>query len=92
MGTNTFNYDCPNNLAVWSLSCVPLCDPMDCCMPGFPLLHYFLKFVQINVHSAGDAIQPSHPRPPSSPFAFNLSQQSKLDKYVILSITDKILF
>ena len=27
-----------------------LCDPMDCSMPGFPVLHYLLKFAQTHVH------------------------------------------
>ena len=29
-----------------SQSCLTLCDPMDCSMPGFPALHYLLKFAQ----------------------------------------------
>ena len=43
-------------------------------MPGSSALHYLLKFAQIQVHSVGDAIKPSHPLSPSSPFSFNLSQ------------------
>ena len=35
--------------------------PMDCCTPGFLVLHYFLKFAQIHVHSVDDAIRPSYP-------------------------------
>ena len=27
-----------------------LCDLMDCSTPDFPVLHYFLEFVQIHVH------------------------------------------
>ena len=27
-----------------------LCDPMDCSMPGFPVLHYLPEFAQIHVH------------------------------------------
>ena len=38
-----------------------LCDPMDCSMPVFPLLHCLLEFVQTHIHWDGDAIQPSHP-------------------------------
>ena len=33
-----------------------LCDPMDCNMPGFPVLHYLLEFVQIHIHWVSDAI------------------------------------
>ena len=28
----------------------PLCDPMDCSTPGFPVLHYLLDFAHIHVH------------------------------------------
>ena len=28
-------------------SCPIICDPMHCCMPGFPVLHCFLEFAQI---------------------------------------------
>ena len=30
--------------------CLTLCDPMDCSLPGFPVLHYLLEFSQIRVH------------------------------------------
>ena len=43
-------------------------------LPGLPVPHYFPEFAQVHVHWVGDAIQPSHPLPPSSPFAFSLSQ------------------
>ena len=33
--------------------------PMDCSMPGFPVLHYLLAFAQTHVHWVSDAIQPS---------------------------------
>ena len=44
-------------------SCPTLCNPnpMDCSMPGFPVLHHLPEFAQANVHWVGDAIQPSHP-------------------------------
>jgi len=43
-----------------------LCNPMDCSIPDFPVLHYFPEFAQTHVHWVGDTIQPSHPL--SSPF------------------------
>ena len=50
------------------LSCIQtLCDPIDCSMTGFPVLHYLPEFAQSHVHWAGDAIQPSHPLSPASP-------------------------
>ena len=30
--------------------CLTFCDPMDCNMPGLPILNYFLEFVQTYVH------------------------------------------
>ena len=44
-----------------------LCDPMDCSMPGFPVLHYLPELAQTQVHWVGDATQPSHPLLPPSP-------------------------
>ena len=52
--------------------CLTLCDPKDCNMPGFPVIHHLPKFAQVHVHCVGDAIQPSHLLMPSSPFAFSL--------------------
>ena len=51
-----------------------LCNPMDCSIPDFPVLHQLSEFVQTHVHRVRDAIQPSHPLLSSSPPAFNLSQ------------------
>ena len=31
-------------------SCLTLCDPVDCSMPGFPVLQYFPEFAQTHVH------------------------------------------
>ena len=63
-------------------SCPTLCDPMNYSMPGFPVLHYLLKFVQTHVHWVGDAIEPSHPRSSPSPPAFNLSQHQGLFQWI----------
>ena len=45
-------------VVVQLLSCVQLCDLMDCSMPGFPVLHGLPEFAQIHVHWIGDTIQP----------------------------------
>ena len=37
-------------------SCSTLFDPVDCNMPGFPVLHCLLKFAQIHVHRISDTI------------------------------------
>ena len=44
-------------------SCVSLCDPMDCSIPGFPVHHQLLEFGQTHDHGVGDTIQSSHPHP-----------------------------
>ena len=41
--------------------CLTLCNPMDCSMPGFPVLHHLPELAQIHVHLVSDAIQPSCP-------------------------------
>ena len=38
-----------------------LCNPVDCSIPGFPVLHYLQEFAQNHVHRVSDVIQPSHP-------------------------------
>ena len=65
-------------------SCPPLCDPMDC-RPGFPVLHHLPEFAQTHAHWVSDAIQPSGPLLPPSPFAFNLSQRLGLFQWVSFS-------
>ena len=35
---------------VQSLSCVPLCNPMDCRVPSFSVLYSLPEFAQIHVH------------------------------------------
>ena len=35
--------------------CLTLCDPMNCSMPGFPVLHHLLEFAQTHVHWIDDA-------------------------------------
>ena len=40
-------------------SCPTHCDPTDCSMPGFPVPHHLLEFVQVHIHWIGDAISSS---------------------------------
>ena len=63
-------------------SCLIPCDPMDCSIPGFPVLHYLLEFAQTHVHWVSDAIQPSHPLSLPSLPALNLSQHQSLFQWV----------
>ena len=59
-----------------------LCDPLDCSLPGFPVLHHLPEFAQTHVHWVGDVIQPSHPLSSPSPPALNLSQHQGLFQWV----------
>ena len=45
-------------------SCLALCNPMDCSMPGFPVHHQLPEFTQTHVHRVSGAIQPYHPLSP----------------------------
>ena len=63
-------------------SCPALCNLVDCRMPGSSVLHHLPEFAQIHVHWVSDVIWPSHPLPPLSPFAFNLSQHQGLFQWV----------
>ena len=55
-------------------SCLTLCDPMNCSMPGLPVHHELPESTQSQVHWVSDAIQPSHALSSPSPPAFDLSQ------------------
>ena len=64
-------------------SCLTLCNPMNCSVPGLPVHHQLLEFTQTHVwYWIGDAIQPSHPLSSPSPPALNLSQHQGLFKWV----------
>ena len=65
-----------------SWSCPTLYNPMDCTMPGFPVLHHLPELSQTHVHWVSDAIHPSCPLPSPSPPAFNLSQHQGLFQWV----------
>ena len=72
---------CPQFSSV-AQSCLTLCDPMDCNIPGFPVHHHLLELAQTHVHQEGDAIQPSDPLSFPSPPAFNLSRHQGLFQWV----------
>ena len=59
-------------------SCLTLCNPLDCSIPGFPVLHHLPEFAQTHVHWVDDAIQPFHPLSSPSPPALNLSRHQGL--------------
>ena len=63
-------------------SCLILCDPMDCSMPGLPIHCQLPEFTQTHAHWVGDAIQLSHPLFSPSPLALNLSQHQGLFQWV----------
>ena len=59
-------------------------DPMDCSMPGFPVLHYLPELTQTHVRWVDDAIQPSHRLSYPSPHTLNLSQHQGLFPWVVV--------
>ena len=63
-------------------SCLTLCNPMNCSMPGLPVRHQLPEFTQTNVHQVGDAIQPAHPLLSPFPPAPNPSQHQSLFQWV----------
>ena len=63
-------------------SSLTLCDPMDCSMPGFSVLHYLPELAQTHAHWVDDAVQLSHPLSSPSPPALNLSQNQGLFQWV----------
>ena len=65
-------------------SCLTLCNPMNCSMPGLPVHHQLLELTQTHVHQVGDAIQPSHPLSSPSPPAPNPCQHQSLFQWVKL--------
>ena len=62
-------------------SCPILCNPMECSMPGFPVLHQLMELAQTHIHQVSDTIQSPHPLSSPSP-AFNLSQHQGLFQWV----------
>ena len=62
--------------------CLTFCDPMDCSMSGFPVLHNLLEFAQTHVHWIGDASHQFHILLSPSPPAFNLSWHQGLFQWV----------
>ena len=73
-----FQHVCMHCCCSIAKSCLTLCDPMDCNVAGFPVLHQLLEFAQTHVPWGSDAIQPSHPLSPPSPSALSLSQHQGL--------------
>ena len=57
-------------------SCLTLCNPTDCSVPGLPLHHQLPELTQTRIHLVSDAIQSSYPL--SSPSALSLSQHQSL--------------
>ena len=66
-------------------SCLTLCNPKDCSMPGLTVHHQLPELVQTHVHEVGDSTQPSHSLLSPSP-AFNLSQNQGFSNELILCI------
>ena len=65
-------------------SCLTLCDPMNCNMPGFPVHHHLPELAQTHAHWVSDAIQLFHFLSSPSP-AFYLSHHQGLFRWVCSS-------
>ena len=63
-------------------SCLTLCNPMDCSMPGLHVHHQHPELAQTHVHWVGDAFQPFNPLLSPSLPALNLSQHQGLFQWV----------
>ena len=74
-----------NPLLLFTQSCLILCNPMDCHVPGFPVLHYPPEFTQTHVHRVSDGIQLSHPLSLTS-HALNISQHQVFSSELALHI------
>ena len=59
--------------------CPPLCDPMNCSSPGFPVHYQLPELTQTHIHRVNDAIQPSHPL--VVPFSFHLQSFPALGSF-----------
>ena len=66
-------------------SCLTLCDPVDCSLPGFPVLYHLLECAQTHVHWVGDAIQLANSLSSPSPPALSPSQHQGLFQWVSCS-------
>ena len=76
----TFIQHCLESLQFSSVtqSCLTLCNPMNCSMPGLPVHHQLPEFTQTHMHQVSNAIQPSHPLSSPSLPAPNPSQHQGL--------------
>ena len=81
--------------SVQLLSCVWLCNPMDCSTPGFPVHHQLPELTQTHVYRVGDVIQPSHSLSSPSPPILTASrsfQMSSSDSHVLNFWGNSMLF
>ena len=74
--------------SVQSLSCIWLCDPMKCSVPGFPVLHQLLGLVAL---MSIESVMPSNCLIPSSPSpAFSLFPAS--GSFPVFSVSESITY
>ena len=59
-----------------------LCNSINCCMPGFPVLHHLPEHAQTHVHWVGDANPTTHLLSSTSPPSFNFSHHQGLFQWV----------
>ena len=64
------------------VTCPTLYNPINYSTPGLPVPYHLLEFAEVHVHWLSDAVQPSLPLSPPSPFAFIVSQHQGLFQWV----------
>ena len=88
----TFYFVHPESVQFSSLgqSCLTLCDPINCSMPGFPIHHQLPELAQTYVSWVSSAIQPSHP--PSSPYWMMMFKPSTRKMGLITCLENQMQF
>ena len=65
--------------------CLTLCDPMDCSISGFPVLHYLPEFAQTHIHWIDDGLRYYHTKWSKSDrqrqISYNITYMSSLKKW-----------
>ena len=59
-------------------SCLTLCDPMDCSILGFRVLHYLPEFAQTHIHWVSGAVQQFYSLSSPSPAALSLFPSNRV--------------
>ena len=73
-------------------SCPTLCNPRDCSMPGFPVLHYLPELAQTHIYQVSDAIKSIGCHPKYWIFGFGIRPSSEYSGLISLGMIGLIKF